>query len=226
MATALELAGQYPFDLLVSDLGLPDGSGHDLMRELRQRGHKFPGIALSGYGQEEDIRRSREAGFAAHLTKPASREAVVETVASVAAGEPTTTTTEPTVASESPPHARLSIFDADAALKRCLSKPELLQKMIAFFVQDADDSLPKMCAALQKGDLVEVGRLGHRLKGSIAHIGAEAAGEAALRVEYFLLHAGDAAQCEEAIGALERECDVLKAALAEHQTASDAPHPD
>ena len=61
------------FDLLISDLGLPDGSGHDLMRQ-RQRGHKFPGIALSGYGQEEDIQRSREAGFAAHLTKPASRE--------------------------------------------------------------------------------------------------------------------------------------------------------
>ncbi len=87
VATALELAGQQPFDLLLSDLGLPDGSGHDLMRQLRQRGHKFPGIALSGYGQAEDIQRSREAGFSAHLTKPASREAVLEAVASVAAAE-------------------------------------------------------------------------------------------------------------------------------------------
>jgi len=81
VATALELAGQHAFDLLMSDLGLPDGSGHDLMRELRQRGHKFPGIALSGYGQEEDIQRSYQAGFVAHLTKPASREAVLEAVA-------------------------------------------------------------------------------------------------------------------------------------------------
>jgi two-component system CheB/CheR fusion protein len=81
VATALELAELHTFDLLVSDLGLPDGSGHDLMRQLRARGHKFPGIALSGYGQEEDIQRSREAGFAAHLTKPASREAVVEAIA-------------------------------------------------------------------------------------------------------------------------------------------------
>ncbi len=86
VATALELAGQRAFDLLLSDLGLPDGSGHDLLRQLRERGHKFPGIALSGYGQEDDIRRSYEAGFAAHLTKPASREAVVEAVTSVAAG--------------------------------------------------------------------------------------------------------------------------------------------
>ena len=83
VATALELADQHRFDLLVSDLGLPDGSGHDLMRQLRQRGHKFPGIALSGYGQGEDIQRSHEAGFAAHLTKPASRKAVVDAVASV-----------------------------------------------------------------------------------------------------------------------------------------------
>ena len=86
VATALELAGQHAFDLLLSDLGLPDGSGYDLMRQLRQHGHTFPGIALSGYGQEEDIRRSYQAGFATHLTKPASREAVVEAVASVTAG--------------------------------------------------------------------------------------------------------------------------------------------
>ena len=83
VATALELADQRDFDLLISDLGLPDGSGHDLMRQLRERGRTFPGIALSGYGQEEDIRRSREAGFSAHLTKPASREVVVEAVAVV-----------------------------------------------------------------------------------------------------------------------------------------------
>jgi len=94
IATALELAGQHAFDLLLSDLGLPDGSGHDLMCQLRQRGHKFPGIALSGYGQEEDIQRSREAGFAAHLTKPASREAVVGAIAFVTAAETATTTLE------------------------------------------------------------------------------------------------------------------------------------
>jgi len=85
VATALELADSNEFDLLMCDLGLPDGSGHDLMRQLRQRGHTFPGVALSGYGQEEDIQRSREAGFATHLTKPASREAVVEAIAAVTA---------------------------------------------------------------------------------------------------------------------------------------------
>lgn len=92
VATALELAEQEAFDLLLSDLGLPDGSGHDLLRQLRQRGHEFPAIALSGYGQDEDIRRSHEAGFAAHLTKPASRERLVEAVASAAAAMVAATT--------------------------------------------------------------------------------------------------------------------------------------
>jgi CheY-like chemotaxis protein len=88
VATALRLAAEHSFDLLVSDPGLPDGSGYDLMRQLRQRGHAFPAIALSGHGQEEDVRRSHEAGFAAHLTKPASREGLLECVAAVAASKP------------------------------------------------------------------------------------------------------------------------------------------
>lgn len=69
LAAASEAQGQ--FDLVVSDLGLPDGSGLDLMRELRQQ-YGLRGIALSGYGMQEDIRRSREAGFLEHLTKPVS----------------------------------------------------------------------------------------------------------------------------------------------------------
>jgi CheY-like chemotaxis protein len=69
VATALEAVERDRFDVIVSDLGLPDGSGHDLMRQvLAERPAR--GIALSGYGMEEDIRRSAEAGFREHLTKP------------------------------------------------------------------------------------------------------------------------------------------------------------
>ena len=57
------------FDLVISDLGLPDGSGNELMEKLREK-YNFPGIALSGYGMEQDLERSRNAGFVAHLIKP------------------------------------------------------------------------------------------------------------------------------------------------------------
>ena len=84
VATALETAAQAEFDLLVSDLGLPDRSGLDLMRELRARGLKMPGIALSGYGHERDIEQSRAAGFSEHLVKPAEPRVLLRTIEKVA----------------------------------------------------------------------------------------------------------------------------------------------
>ncbi|HEX3131522.1 MAG TPA: ATP-binding protein [Thermoanaerobaculia bacterium] len=73
-------------DLVISDLGLPDGTGMDLMRELVAR-YGLRGIALSGYGTEEDVRRSLEAGFTRHLTKPVNFQAL-EAVILEAAGAP------------------------------------------------------------------------------------------------------------------------------------------
>lgn len=66
---ALAAARSKPFDLVISDIGLADGSGLDLMRTLRER-HGLTGIAVSGYGMEKDRRLSREAGFVEHLVKP------------------------------------------------------------------------------------------------------------------------------------------------------------
>lgn len=70
---ALAAAEQEPIDLVVSDLGLPDGSGHDVMRALRSR-YAVKGIAVSGFGMDEDISRSAESGFEKHLTKPVDLE--------------------------------------------------------------------------------------------------------------------------------------------------------
>jgi len=77
IASALTAAGaqEGQLDLVVSDLGLPDGSGLDLMRELSRR-YGLKGIALSGYGMEEDVQRSHEAGFSKHLTKPVDLQAL------------------------------------------------------------------------------------------------------------------------------------------------------
>lgn len=58
-----------PVRLVVSDLGLPDGTGHELMRQL-SRDYGLHGIALSGFGMEDDVRRAAQAGFARHITKP------------------------------------------------------------------------------------------------------------------------------------------------------------
>ncbi|MGN6368426.1 MAG: ATP-binding protein [Phycisphaerae bacterium] len=85
-AAALEEAAAAVFDLVISDIGLPDESGLELMKKLRDR-HQLRGICLSGYGMDEDIARSREAGFLEHLTKPINFERLEAAIAS-AAGTP------------------------------------------------------------------------------------------------------------------------------------------
>jgi CheY-like chemotaxis protein/anti-sigma regulatory factor (Ser/Thr protein kinase) len=69
VSAALEVAEGRHFDLLISDVGLPDGSGLELMRRLRAK-TPINGIALTGYGGAEDIADTLNAGFALHLTKP------------------------------------------------------------------------------------------------------------------------------------------------------------
>ncbi|SDV51591.1 hybrid sensor histidine kinase/response regulator [Chitinasiproducens palmae] len=74
-----------PFDLLISDIGLPDGTGLDIVTRWRERRGAAPSIAITGYGMEEDVRRSREAGFSDHLTKPVSFERLGQLIAALTA---------------------------------------------------------------------------------------------------------------------------------------------
>jgi two-component system CheB/CheR fusion protein len=76
IGVALQRVGSEVFDVVVSDIGLPDGSGLDLMRQISVRFPNLPGIALSGFGMEEDRQRSQEAGFREHLVKPVDIDAL------------------------------------------------------------------------------------------------------------------------------------------------------
>jgi signal transduction histidine kinase/CheY-like chemotaxis protein len=76
---AVEKARQEDFDLLISDIGLPDRTGYELMSELRQS-KGLAGIALSGFGTEADVNKAQDAGFAEHLTKPINFERLEEAI--------------------------------------------------------------------------------------------------------------------------------------------------
>ena len=67
--SAVDIMHQEKFDLLLCDIGLPDGTGMDFLKKIRQF-DQTPAVALSGFGMEEDIARCEAAGFFAHLTKP------------------------------------------------------------------------------------------------------------------------------------------------------------
>jgi DNA-binding response OmpR family regulator len=86
VAGAAATAEREPFDLLICDLGLPDGNGRDVIS--RVRAHRLvPAIAMSGYGMDEDVRRSREAGFTEHLVKPIDVQQLIAAIRRVMASE-------------------------------------------------------------------------------------------------------------------------------------------
>ena len=86
IAQAVELFSQENFDVLVSDMGLPDGSGLDLLPRLQHNPPRYGGIIVSGHGLDEDLERSHQAGYKEHLVKPVDvnqLEAVIRRVAAL-----------------------------------------------------------------------------------------------------------------------------------------------
>ena len=66
---AMEIMGSNNIDVVLCDIGLPDGSGYEVAAQARASG-KMKAIALTGFGTEQDVQRSKEAGFDFHLVKP------------------------------------------------------------------------------------------------------------------------------------------------------------
>jgi HPt (histidine-containing phosphotransfer) domain-containing protein len=98
----------------------------------------------------------------------------------------------------------------------------MVREMIQCFFDEVDNLFPQMRAALVKCDLEEVGRLGHRMKGTVVYLGAEPAKEAALQVERFCKSSGGTpSEAEEAINGLEHACIALKAALSAHPLTAE-----
>jgi two-component system CheB/CheR fusion protein len=82
LAEARKIADEEKIDFVISDIGLPDGNGNDLMTDLCER-YDLRGIALTGYGMEQDVKRSLAAGFVTHLTKPVHVQSLEKALASV-----------------------------------------------------------------------------------------------------------------------------------------------
>jgi signal transduction histidine kinase/CheY-like chemotaxis protein len=84
---AVERTRHEEFDLVISDIGLPDRSGYELMQELSAT-KGLRGIALSGFGMENDVSRARAAGFSEHLTKPINFDRLEESIQNLLEPEP------------------------------------------------------------------------------------------------------------------------------------------
>jgi PAS domain S-box-containing protein len=87
MAEGLDAAGTNSFDVIISDIGLPDGTGLDLLTNLRTR-IDTPAIALTGYGMAADVQQSQDAGFNEHVTKPIDYSKLEALIQRLANGRP------------------------------------------------------------------------------------------------------------------------------------------
>ncbi len=87
VADAVRCLDRERFDLLISDLGLPDGTGYDLMTQARQR-QPLKGIALSGFDSSDEVRRGQQAGFCEHLVKPVDMKKLVTAIGRTMGGSP------------------------------------------------------------------------------------------------------------------------------------------
>jgi CheY-like chemotaxis protein len=84
VASAIDVLTREKFDLILSDVGLPDGNGVSLIHAVRAF-CDTPAIALTGYGMREDVERCLQAGFNRHVTKPVTFEALRQIIAEVLA---------------------------------------------------------------------------------------------------------------------------------------------
>jgi HPt (histidine-containing phosphotransfer) domain-containing protein len=171
----------------------------------------------SGLPQATDLRqeaerrlRSKNAGSVEGMADSPARGSAP--VAQLAAATPSPVQV-------SPP-ATAVVFNAEEAIRRCFNREDMVRGMIQGFFEEVDALFLQMRAALEKGDLQEVGRLGHRMKGTVVYLGADLAAQAARHVERFHESGGGTpSEAEEAINALQHECIVLIAALSKHPLA-------
>jgi signal transduction histidine kinase len=220
----LDMVGLNRYDVILMDVQMPGMDGLEATKVLRDReqgAYCVPIIAVTAHAMKGDRERCRAAGMNDYLSKPIDGYEMIAMVERLAVGQ-STGSAVPLASSpsdvESTAVSTLPVFDLNLATRRCLENKDMLQQMIAYFYEECDVLFPQMRAVLQQGNFPELGRLGHRLKGTLVYIGAEPAREAAASVEHFEIYSGDSDHARAALDLLEERCEVLKTALAERET--------
>jgi PAS domain S-box-containing protein len=221
---AIYLTEQDRYDVILMDVQMPGMNGLEATAAIRKRedgGRRVPIIAMTAHVMRGDRERCLAAGMNGYLSKPVNAQEMIGLVESLARGRGARdAATRNSV--ETSHQAAAVVFDPEEALSRCFNSADMVREMSQCFFDEVEHLFPQLRAALKQGDLGEVGRLGHRLKGTVVYLGAQPATEAARRVERFCKPSGGTpSEAEEAINALEHECIVLKAALSKHPLAAE-----
>lgn len=215
---AIELVKRNRYDVILMDVQMPGMNGLDATTAIRKRergGRRTPIIAMTAHALKEDRDRCLAVGMDGYLSKPVNVADLHDLIEKLARGIPPADS--PGTAPVPPePHFYQTAekFDFDRALSICYGNAHMVREMIQYFHREIEDVFPLMRAALESGDLQAVGRLGHRLKGTLIYLGVRPVVEAAKNVErFYKTGGGTASEALEAVEKLEWECSALKAGL-------------
>ncbi len=216
---ALRMIQDSRYDAILMDVQMPGMDGLETtaaIRALESGQTRVPIIAMTARAMQGDRERCVAQGMDGYLSKPIEAREMISQIESVVAGA-APAVCEPTAPTEPTGRTSAVVFDFGVALKRCTGSKNVLAGMVQSFLDEVRNLLPKMREALAKNDLAEFGRLGHRLKGTIAYLGAEPAEKAASAAEKFRVNGGEKVEAEKAARALEHECELLESAMALHE---------
>jgi PAS domain S-box-containing protein len=207
----LETLEEADFDLILMDVQMPVMDGLEATKAIRERekavtkGH-IPVIAMTAYAMKGDRERCLEAGMDGYISKPIKAQELYETIEHTMRNFEKDGKREPVAATSSP------VLDKTRILDRVEGDVELLKEIMALFLEDYPGLLSEIREAFQQGDPERLEKAAHALKGSVANFTAEAAVQAALKVET-VGRSRDLTEAPQAIQDLEREIDRVREEL-------------
>ena len=226
---ALGLLEQQHYDVILMDVQMPGMNGLETTAAIRGRENgirRVPIIAMTAHVMQGDRESCLAAGMDGYLSKPINGQELIRLVESFAPGGPTVASAAAASLRDSQRNVgprSAAVFDHELALRHCHNKPRLLAEIVDCFHDDVQNLLPRLRAALRERDLIEVGKLAHRMKGTITYLAAEPARQAVERTEMIGRSILEPAEAGDLVAILEHECQALQAAVAEHQAARTAP---
>ncbi len=196
------------FDLVLMDVQMPEMDGYEATAAIRRAeaksGGHVPIIALTAHALQRDMEKCLRAGMDAYVSKPIEAGKLFEAIDGLI--------TVPEAAA--PPGAPNdgTVLDTQALLRRVDGDPALLTEIVGLYRGDSASLLTEIRDALASGAVESLERMAHRLKGSLATLGAEAAAEVARKLEQAARRA-DPAEAAALFEALRQEMERLETAL-------------
>ncbi len=194
------------FDLVLMDVQMPEMDGFEATAAIRAReqGTHMPIIAMTAHAMKGDRERCLAVGMDAYVSKPLLAPQLFEVIETIIPA--------PAVAERDTPGHTAPIFDRDLTLARVEGDRKLLQEIVGLFCEEAPRLLAEIQSSILHRDAKALAHVAHTLKGTVGHFGAQAAFEAALRLEV-MGRGGDLTQAEAVYAELANEVTRLEGAL-------------